>query len=111
MAQLYARLDAERDGPLHVGRIGLTHADDESRALLTDWRAPIARPFYTATGANPEGISLRRHFRNRGRTLLDYHDESFSGEARGGADGSDEALLAAVNAARTDGMRDIVATI
>jgi DNA helicase IV len=107
----FGRIDTERDGPLHVGRIGLTDADDESRALLTDWRAPIARPFYTATGANPEGISLRRHFRNRGRTLLDYHDESFAGEVRDDGDGSDAALLAAVNAARTDGMRDIVATI
>src|SRR5882762_999166 len=107
----FGRIDTERDGPLHVGRIGLTDADDESRALLTDWRAPIARPFYTATGANPEGISLRRHFRNRGRTLLDYHDESFAGNARTESDTSDEALLAAVSAARTDGMRDIVATI
>jgi DNA helicase IV len=107
----FGRIDTERDGPLHVGRIGLTDAADESRALLTDWRAPIARPFYTATGANPEGISLRRHFRNRGRTLLDYHDESFSSDAGADPDGSDAALLAAVNAARTDGMRDIVATI
>jgi DNA helicase IV len=107
----FGRIDTERDGPLHVGRIGLTDSHDESRALLTDWRAPIARPFYTATGANPEGISRRRHFRTRGRILVDYHDESFAGNARTESDTSDEALLAAVSAARTDGMRDIVATI
>jgi DNA helicase IV len=107
----FGRIDTGRDGPLHIGRIGLTEAGDESKALLTDWRAPIARPFYTATGANPEGISLRRHFRTRGRTLVDFHDESFTGDGATDGQGSDAALLAAVNAARTDGMRDIVATI
>jgi len=107
----FGRIDTDQHGPLHVGRIGLTDQDDESRALLTDWRAPIARPFYTATGANPEGISRRRHFRTRGRALVEFHDESFTGDTRTEPDMSDAALLAAVNAARTDGMRDIVATI
>ncbi|HEY2204085.1 MAG TPA: helicase [Pseudonocardia sp.] len=102
--------DVGTGGTLHIGRIGLPDPDDEARALLIDWRAPIARPFYTATGANPEGISRRRHFRTRGRALVDFSDESFSG-ARAEQDGSDSALLAAVNEARSDGMRDIVATI
>jgi DNA helicase IV len=107
----FGRIDTDRDGPLHIGRIGLTDARDESKALLTDWRAPIARPFYTATGANPEGIDRRRHFHTRGRRLVEFHDETFTGDAAGEQQGSDAALLAAVNAARTDGMRDIVATI
>jgi DNA helicase IV len=42
---------------------------------------------------------------------VEFHDESFAGDTRTEPDGSDAALLAAVNAARTDGMRDIVATI
>lgn len=112
----FGRIDTDRDGPLHIGRIGLSEDDTDdtaadSRQLLIDWRAPIARPFYTATGANPEGISRRRHFRTRGRSLVDFHDEWFTGGAAPEQDGSDAALLAAVNAARTEGMRDIVATI
>ncbi|WP_028925763.1 UvrD-helicase domain-containing protein [Pseudonocardia acaciae] len=108
----FGRIDTERDGPLHIGRIGLSEDDAaDSRQLLIDWRAPVARPFYTATGANPEGISRRRHFRTRGRSLVDFQDEWFADGALLEPDGSDAALLAAVNAARTDGMRDIVATI
>ena len=118
----FGRIDTERDGPVHIGRIGLSEnglseasmsdngAAGAGRALLTDWRAPIARPFYTATGANPEGISRRRRFRTRGRAVVDFADEWFGRGADSEA-GSDAALLAAVNAARTDGMRDIVATI
>jgi DNA helicase IV len=115
----FGRIDTERDGPLHIGRIGLTEQDESGTsvgaALLIDWRAPIARPFYTATGANPEGISRRRRFRSRGRALVDFADEPFGDRvdpaAGGGSDGSDAALLAAVNEARGEGMRDIVATI
>jgi DNA helicase IV len=130
----FGRIDTELDGPVHVGKIGLSEdlgtapagADTGAggvsgpleadtggiRALLTDWRAPIARPFYTATGANPEGITLRRHFRTRGRSIVDFTDEWFGDGSESGAEsGSDAALLAAVNAARGDGMRDIVATI
>jgi DNA helicase IV len=112
----FGRIDPERGtavgvgGSLHIGRIGLPDPKDESRALLIDWRAPIARPFYTATAAHPEGISRRRHFRTRGRRLVDFSDEWFAGgQAEQGS--SDAALLAAVSAARTEGMRDIVATI
>ncbi|WP_156934687.1 UvrD-helicase domain-containing protein [Pseudonocardia spinosispora] len=120
----FGRIDTERDGPLHVGRIGLSKDDtanspeqaestevDVSRSLLIDWRAPVARPFYTATGANPEGISRRRRFRTRGRALVDFADERFGDNASGEDDGSDAALLAAISEARSDGMRDIVATI
>ncbi|HZZ49406.1 MAG TPA: UvrD-helicase domain-containing protein [Pseudonocardia sp.] len=108
----FGRIDTERDGVLHVGRIGLSDEENTSeQALLIDWRAPIARPFYTATGAHPEGISMRRHFRTRGRSVLDFNDEWFGAQADADGDGSDAALLAAVNAARGDGMRDIVATI
>jgi DNA helicase IV len=123
----FGRIDTEQDGAIHVGKIGLSEDVGPSadggeapegsepggiRALLTDWRAPVARPFYTATGANPEGISLRRHFRTRGRSIIDFTDEWFGPGSESGAEsGSDAALLAAVNAARGDGMRDIVATI
>ena len=37
------------DVPRHVGRIGLPAEDGDEEPLLIDWRAPTARPFYTAT--------------------------------------------------------------
>jgi DNA helicase IV len=108
----FGRIDGDVDGPVHIGRIGLSEdVSGGGRQLLTDWRAPIARPFYTATGANPEGIGRRRHFRTRGRGVVDFTDEWFGDGATEAAAGTDEALLAALNTARSDGMRDIVATI
>ena len=46
--------------------------DDE---LLLDWRAPASRPFYTATGAHPEGVHRRRQFLSEGRELTAFTDE------------------------------------
>ncbi len=57
-------------------------------------------------------MHLRRQFHTRGRRILDFTDEIFGrpgADERGGR--GDAALLAAVNAPRGDGMRDIVATI
>jgi len=91
----------------YIGRVGLLDENDDYEPLLTDWRAPIARPFYVATAANPEGISRRRHFRTRGRRVLSFHDDILEHGVAGG----DEVLLSALNAPRTDHMGDIVATI
>ncbi|WP_433799334.1 RNA polymerase recycling motor HelD [Actinomycetospora sp. CA-084318] len=103
----FGRLDPDHGEPLYVGRIGLRDRDTDEPVLL-DWRAPAARPFYTATGAHPEGLRRRRQFHTRGRDLVTITDEDLTGT---GEPGSDAALLAAVNAPRGDGMRDIVATI
>ncbi|MFC4604430.1 RNA polymerase recycling motor ATPase HelR [Rhodococcus kronopolitis] len=105
----FGRLDAVAGHPSYIGRIGIFDEDDEYEPLLLDWRAPAARAFYTATAASPEGMHRRRQFRTRGRGVVGFTDEEFGRpdwHARG-----DEALLAAVNAPRGDGMRDIVATI
>ncbi|GLZ53552.1 RNA polymerase recycling motor HelD [Actinomycetospora sp. NBRC 106378] len=103
----FGRLDPERGAATYVGRIGLRdRATDEP--VLVDWRAPAARPFYTATGARPEGVRRRRQFHTRGRHLDSITDEDLQGD---GGDDPDAALLAAVNAPRGEGMRDIVATI
>ncbi|WNG92853.1 RNA polymerase recycling motor ATPase HelR [Mycobacterium sp. ITM-2016-00318] len=108
----FGRLDAVSGERSYIGRIGIFDADDDYEPLLTDWRAPAARPFYTATGANPENMRRRRQFHSRGRQVVDFTDEILGrpdGSERGGT--GDAALLAAVNAPRGDGMRDIVATI
>ena len=55
--------------PATSGRLGLLDEDNEYNSLLMDWRAPAARPFYTATAASPEGIRRRRHLRTRRREV------------------------------------------
>ena len=95
-------------GTLHIGRIALS--DEAHEPLLTDWRAPIARPFYCATAANPDGVVRRRHLMTRQRQVLALHDDVLDLEAGSGED-PDAALLAAVSAPRGGTMRDIVATI
>ncbi len=54
----------------------------------------------------------RRQFHTRGRQVVDFTDEVLGRpDGARASGGSDAALLAAVNAPRGDGMRDIVATI
>ncbi|HKV19610.1 MAG TPA: UvrD-helicase domain-containing protein, partial [Mycobacterium sp.] len=108
----FGRLDAVSGERSYIGRIGIFDNDADYEPLLIDWRAPAARPFYTATGANPENMRRRRQFHSRGRQVVEFTDEILGrpdGDARDGT--GDAALLAAVNAPRGDGMRDIVATI
>ena len=105
----FGRLDSLDGDPSYIGRIGLFDAENEYEPLLLDWRAPAARAFYVATAANPENMRRRRQFHSVGRRLVDFTDEVF-GRPSGGERG-DAALLAAVNAPRGEGMRDIVATI
>ncbi|MFF5986624.1 RNA polymerase recycling motor ATPase HelR [Prauserella flavalba] len=108
----FGRLDGDAGERSYIGRIGLFDEENSYEPVLLDWRAPAARPFYTATGANPENMRRRRQFHTRGRHVAGFTDEVLGrpgaeeGDARG-----DAALLAAVNAPRGDGMRDIVATI
>ncbi len=111
----FGRLDSVAGEPSYIGRIGLFDEANEFEPLLLDWRAPAARAFYVATAAHPEGMRRRRQFHTRGRDVVDFTDEIL---ARSDPDGHDDAvdrvdaaLLAAVNAPRADGMRDIVATI
>ncbi|WP_433262248.1 HelD family protein [Actinosynnema sp. CS-041913] len=98
----FGRTDHADGSRTYIGRIGLYDPEDDYRPALTDWRAPIARPFYTATGAHPEGLTRRRHFRTRGRRLESFHDDELE---LGGT------LLEALDAPRGETMRDIVATI
>ncbi|MEU4744548.1 UvrD-helicase domain-containing protein, partial [Actinosynnema sp. NPDC023658] len=98
----FGRIDTA-DDRVYVGRVGLFDTGNDYEPLLTDWRAPAARPFYTATAANPEGVTLRRHFRTRGKHLESFYDDELQLTSK--------ALLDALDAPRSDAMRDIVATI
>jgi DNA helicase IV len=105
----FGRLDTLSGEHSYVGRIGLFDEENDYEPVLLDWRAPASRAFYVATAATPENMRRRRQFHTRGRQVVDFTDEVLgrpSGDERG-----DAALLAAVNAPRGAGMRDIVATI
>jgi DNA helicase IV len=105
----FGRLDAVSGERLYIGRIGLFDEKNDYEPLLLDWRAPAARAFYVATAASPENMRRRRQFHARGRQVVDFTDEVLGHP--GGGERGDAALLAAVNAPRGEGMRDIVATI
>jgi len=112
----FGRLDVDDGERRYVGRLGLLDEANEYEPLLMDWRAPAARPFYTATAASPEGIRRRRHLRTRRRDViavddevLDLDDATAATQTSGLT--SEAALLAAVDARRTGRMADIVATI
>ncbi len=105
----FGRLDTLSGDHSYIGRIGLFDEENEYEPVLLDWRAPASRAFYVATAATPENMRRRRQFHTRGRQVVDFTDEVLG--RPGGGERGDAALLAAVNAPRGDGMRDIVATI
>ncbi|THV39557.1 helicase [Glycomyces buryatensis] len=109
----FGRLDyIEQDEPMYLGRIGV-HAEGGEQ-LQVDWRSEAGRRFYLATAAAPSGVRRRRHLHTKGRRLTSVNDEVLDLAAADGSDstiGSEGALMAALDAARTDKMRDIVATI
>ncbi|QPR30572.1 AAA family ATPase [Corynebacterium amycolatum] len=103
----------------YIGRIGLSDENDDYRTVIMDWRADGARPFYLATTAHPEGVSLRRHLRTHGRKVRSIDDERLSGEEADSAHeteveagvGGESVLREVMNQARTGHMRGIVETI
>ena len=105
----FGRLDL--DGvvrPLYVGR---RWVHEEQTPLVVNWQAPAARPFYTATVADPQGLTRRRRFRAQGRKLLDLYDEPLDGSAGDVVHGVADILLEELERSRDRHMRDIVATI
>jgi DNA helicase IV len=127
-ALVFGRIDRAADQgstepeSFHIGRLAV--ADEHSDPVVVDWRAPIAEPFYRATGRDPLGLVRRRHFHVQGRQLLGLEDELFGeGHLGIGAEDAGEAvttptgirgystLLAALNRGRTGQLGDIVATI
>jgi DNA helicase IV len=94
--------------PLYVGRRWVH--DDKQDVVVVNWQAPAARPFYTATPADPQRVTQRRRYRTEGRRIVDISDESLDGTAVEGATVSDF-LLEELERRREGRMRDIVATI
>ncbi len=81
-ALCFGRIDRlpEADGrpgeTYHIGRLAVSGEDLEP--LVVDWRAPVAEPFYRATGLDPQGLARRRHLAVRGRTVTGLEDEYFT---------------------------------
>ncbi|MGA4800872.1 HelD family protein [Streptomyces lavendulocolor] len=111
----FGRLEFRDGRDHHIGRIGIREDDEERTPLVVDWRADVARPFYLATGYEPMGLRRRRHITTEGRDVTALHDEilDLTDTTRTGHEGhdADEVLLAALDAARTGRMSDIVQTI
>lgn len=135
-ALIFGRIDnSDEDEAFHIGRLAVS--DDDQEPLVVDWRAPVAEPFYRATGAHPMGLARRRHFLTQGRRVVDLDDELFDAEGTAGgrdlglagqdydnagpdSDGAGQdgeelsgqrVLFEALNRSRTGRMRDIVATV
>jgi hypothetical protein len=106
----------------HIGRLAV--ADLDANPVVIDWRAPVAEPFYRATGREPMGLARRRHFAVDGRKLLGIEDELFGaghlglGHDEGLAESTGapqlrgySTLIASLERGRTGTLGDIVATI
>jgi DNA helicase IV len=93
--------------------IGRRHIEDVAgEPVVVDWRAPVAIPFYRATGADPLGLVRRRRFTFVADELADIYEEDFTDpDSLAGATGIPDPLLAELRRERTGEMRDIVATI
>ncbi|MEP1125892.1 MAG: ATP-binding domain-containing protein [Ilumatobacter sp.] len=138
-ALVFGRIDRVAESPdqfepFHIGRLAI--ADEDREPVVVDWRAPVAEPFYRATGREPMGIARRRHFVIEGRSLLGIEDELFGdghlglGDDAGLSSGASlrsegdgavvaadsglrgySTLLASIERGRTGTLGDIVATI
>jgi DNA helicase IV len=139
-ALVFGRIDRLAESPdgmesFHIGRLAV--ADPHSEPVVVDWRAPVAEPFYRATGREPMGLLRRRHFAVDGRKVVGLEDELFGEghlgvghdeglvpepaagtgiEGNGGTDGRPQlrgysTLIASLERGRTGTLGDIVATI
>jgi DNA helicase IV len=136
----FGRLDYRADAPLGTGlqaspeaqagahgqgetfHIGRRHVHDPGgHPVVIDWRAPVSRPFYRASRAQPMGLALRRRFGFSGGDLTAFEDERFlasppgpidaAGTDAAGAEPVSRLLIEEIERPRSGPMRDIVATI
>ena len=107
---VFGRLDGLDGTVRHVGRVGLRTDDEDGGPLLLDWRAPAARPFYTATAVDPQGQARRRHIHTTGPVVDGVDDEPLEAGAATELVGAG-ALLAALDQRRTGRMSTAVSTL
>jgi DNA helicase IV len=93
---------------LHIGRRHIH--DRDGHPVVIDWRAPVSRPFYRASAADPMGLVRRRRFGFAGAELTAYEDEEFTQPGRPAGPVS-RILIEEIERPRSGPMRDIVATI
>ncbi len=117
----FGRLDLVDGTRVYVGRTAIT-ADDKT-PVVVDWRAPVARSFYTATAARPFDVRLRRHLVVRDDRLVAHDDEwlQLDGDAAVDPSGQERGtqrvaqpgrhLLDALSAPRTGRMKDVATTL
>jgi DNA helicase IV len=137
-ADLYHRAEALKDipdAPLFFGRldyadqpeeiedgvaghsfhIGRRHVHDpDGTPAVIDWRAPVSRPFYRASRADPMNLARRRRFGFSGGELTAYEDELFTADRSAEESketGPSKILIDEIERPRSGPMRDIVATI
>ena len=97
-------------GQFHIGRRHVH--DQDGRPVVIDWRAPVSRPFYRASPADPMGVALRRRFGFSGGELTAYEDEDFTAPDRPeSVSSTSRILIEEIERPRSGPMRDIVATI
>src|SRR5215469_3217701 len=110
-----ARGDDPPEPPAEEFHIGRRHVHDrEGTPVVIDWRAPVSRPFYRASQADPMNLARRRRFGFNGGQLTAYEDELF--KVGRPADGLEPApmsrlMIEEIERPRSGAMRDIVATI
>src|ERR1039457_2854148 len=101
----------------HIGR---RHVHDpDGHPVVIDWRAPVSRPFYRASPADPMGLAHRRRFGFSGGELTAYEDEDFTRAGRPAAGNRPgepggavrRMLINEIERPRSGPMRDIVSTI
>jgi DNA helicase IV len=105
----FGRLDL--DGvvrPLYVGR---RWVHEEQTPIVVNWQAPAARPFYTATVAEPQGSRSAGDSGPRVAASSTSNDEALDGSAGDVVRGVADILLEELERSRDEHMRDIVATI
>ncbi len=114
-APAFGRITDDDGETLYVGRCSVIDGDD---ALLVDWRARAAVPFYRATPLEPLGVAHRRHLHYSSpasppRELVGYSDEVFDHELLAEMSGlqGEAALLESLERERTGQMESVVATI
>jgi DNA helicase IV len=103
----FGRIDpADGRSPLYIGRHVVV--DRHNQVLVSNWRAPAAEPFYTATASEPCGIARRRRLDIEDRRVLGFVDETLESDADSHLV---DAIVEDITRRRVGEMRQIIATI